>query len=501
MTAYSEAAPPSATASLPLEITFDDVPADISKEVSADPLPVTAGSLDAGTAAEPRALSRAAVVLARLGLPPFLIAADAVSLAAPAVVAHSVVPLAVLVVVMALYSNAGLYRPRLNFSILDQVPALIGRLVVGIALVAGVTSLAGGKVDKSLLAAAGIAAALLIASRWAAYSVVRHLRETRVIQHRTLIVGGGQVAGELASVLLEHRELGMLPVGFVDDDPLLRPDECLVPHLAGSADLVSVIKGADATNVVVAFGSMRESQVVDVVRTCDRLSCEIFYIPRFYELQAIDDRVDMAWSIPLVRLRRAAFRTQAWKVKRAVDVIGATAGLVLLAPILALCALLVRWESGTPVLFRQHRVGVDGRPFTILKFRTLTPSGDTESQTLWSVSGDQRIGRIARVLRKTSLDELPQLWNVLIGEMSLVGPRPERPVFDSQFAERFPRYVARHRVPAGLTGWAQIHGLRGDTSIQDRARFDNYYIEGWSLWGDCKILLRTIGQVVRGGGG
>ncbi len=498
MTAYSEASPSSA--SPPLEVTVDHVPADISIEGSEDPLAVTAGSVDAGTAAEQRALSRAAVVLARLGLAPFLMATDAVSLAAPAIVVHSVVPLAVLVVVMALYSNAGLYRPRLNFSILDQIPALIGRLAVGIALVAGVTSLAGGRVYASL-PAAGVAAAMLIASRWAAYSVVRHLRETRVIQHRTLIVGGGQVAGELASVLLEHRELGMLPVGFVDDDPLLRPDECPVPHLAGSADLVSVIKGVDAANVVVAFGSMRESQVVDVVRTCDRHSCEIFYIPRFYELQAIDDRVDMAWSIPLVRLHRAAFRTQAWKVKRAVDVLGATAGLVLLSPVLALCALLVRWESGTPVLFRQHRVGVDGRPFTILKFRTLTPSGDTESQTLWNVSGDARIGRVGRMLRKTSLDELPQLWNVLIGEMSLVGPRPERPVFDSQFAERFPRYVARHRVPAGLTGWAQIHGLRGDTSIQDRARFDNYYIEGWSLWGDCKILLRTIGQVVRAGGG
>jgi len=168
--------------------------------------------------------------------------------------------------------------------------------------------------------------------------------------------------------------------------------------------------------------------------------------------------------------------------------------------VMALCALAVRWEGGPGVLFRQDRVGVDGRQITVLKFRSLRPVSDDESATRWSIADDARLGPVGRLLRSTSLDELPQLWNVITGAMSLVGPRPERPHFVEQFGARVPRYMARHRVPAGLTGWAQVHGLRGDTSIEHRAGFDNYYIENWSLWGDIKIMLRTLQQVLPGRG-
>jgi lipopolysaccharide/colanic/teichoic acid biosynthesis glycosyltransferase len=145
-------------------------------------------------------------------------------------------------------------------------------------------------------------------------------------------------------------------------------------------------------------------------------------------------------------------------------------------------------------------VGLDGRPFTMLKFRSLKPTDELESTSNWNIGGDPRIGRVGGFLRQTSLDELPQLWNVVRGDMSLVGPRPERPFFVQEFTKQFPRYMARHRVPAGMTGWAQINGLRGDTDISERARFDNYYIENWSLWEDVKIVLRTTGQVLRGRG-
>jgi lipopolysaccharide/colanic/teichoic acid biosynthesis glycosyltransferase len=161
------------------------------------------------------------------------------------------------------------------------------------------------------------------------------------------------------------------------------------------------------------------------------------------------------------------------------------------------CMVAVRLEGGPGVLFRQERVGLDGRPFELLKFRSLRPADEEESQTRWSVASDDRLGPVGRLLRRTSLDELPQLWNVLRGDMTLVGPRPERPHFVAQFSGSTPRYMARHRVPAGLTGWAQVHGLRGDTSIEERARFDNRYIESWSMWSDVKILLRTVASVVR----
>jgi exopolysaccharide biosynthesis polyprenyl glycosylphosphotransferase len=201
-----------------------------------------------------------------------------------------------------------------------------------------------------------------------------------------------------------------------------------------------------------------------------------------------------------VRLRRATYRSPAWRVKRLVDVLVSGTALVVLSPLLLVLAVAVRLDGGPGIIFRQERVGVDGRHFQVMKFRSLRPASDAESATNWSVALDTRLSRVGRFLRKASLDELPQLVNVLRGDMSLVGPRPERPYFVDQFRTAYSSYEARHRVPSGLTGWAQIHGLRGDTSISDRARFDNYYIENWSLWLDVKIIVRTLSAVVRGAG-
>ncbi len=161
------------------------------------------------------------------------------------------------------------------------------------------------------------------------------------------------------------------------------------------------------------------------------------------------------------------------------------------------CALAVRVLDGPGVLFRQERIGQDGRPFTLLKFRSVRPADDHEAATRWSVAGDTRTSSVGRLLRRTSLDELPQLWNVLRGDMSLVGPRPERPYFVGHFSRLHPGYAQRHRTPVGITGLAQVHGLRGDTSIADRARFDNHYIETWSLWQDVRIICRTATSLFR----
>ena len=206
------------------------------------------------------------------------------------------------------------------------------------------------------------------------------------------------------------------------------------------------------------------------------------------------------WGVPLQalpmphagRVRRAA--------KRALDFAVAGGAFALLLPLMAVCALAVRRETGG-ILFRQMRVGRDELLIEILKFQTLEPQTVAESDTTWTVSGDSRIGPVGRLMRKTSLDELPQLWNVIRGDMSLVGPRPERPHFVEQFKETVPGYAARHRVQVGLTGWAQVHKLRGDSSIEERARFDNAYIASWSPWEDVKIMLRTVPEVFRRSGG
>ena len=232
--------------------------------------------------------------------------------------------------------------------------------------------------------------------------------------------------------------------------------------------------------------------MVRVLRACDETDVEVHVVPRFFELGVapVGNDIEYVWGIPLLRLHRAALRSPLWRVKRPLDVVVAAALLVMTAPLFGLIGVCIRLTDRGPVFFRQTRVGQRGRLITIFKFRTLPMSDDSDH--VWSVDGHAGMTRIGRFLRATSLDELPQLLNVLRGDMSLVGPRPERPTFVDKFAASYPHYRDRHRVPVGMTGWAQVNGLRGDTSIDERARFDNYYIEHWGLWRDFTILLCSI---------
>ncbi len=442
--------------------------------------------------------------LLRYGVRPFLLLADVTAWAL------AVLPwgplrgrdLVLLGLVLALYSSAGLYRSRLSLSALDDLPALAGRALVAAALTMSVALIVEVEsVSARLFGTAFLLACLVVALRAIAYSVVRRVRRRGWVAHPTLLLGAGRIGGQLATLLLEHPSYGLRPVGFLDNDALLAPEERPVPLLGGADSLASVIVEFGVQDVVVAFSSLREAEMVDVIRTCDRLQVEIFFVPRLFELHHTSREMDEVWGIPLVRLPRAAFRTFSWRLKRLFDVLVSGTSLLLLAPVLAACALAVRLESGPGCLFRQERIGLDGRPFEMLKFRSLRPVDDVDAHQTWTVIGDDRIGPVGRFLRASSLDELPQLWNILRGDMSVVGPRPERTYFVQQLNASVPRYVDKHRVPAGLTGWAQIHGLRGgDTSVEDRARFDNYYIENWSLWTDLKIILRTVLAVLRRSG-
>jgi len=253
--------------------------------------------------------------------------------------------------------------------------------------------------------------------------------------------------------------------------------------------------------VLVAFGNLPESAMIDVLRETDHGSREIFVVPRLYEAFGQQSSRDHIGAIPVQRIRRPARSGPSWRIKRALDVAVSGFAVLLGAPVMLAVALAVRLEGGPGVLFRQVRVGRDGKEFELLKFRSLRPANDTESATRWNVSDDSRMGPVGRFIRRTSLDELPQLLNILRGDMSLVGPRPERPFFVDRFSAEHPRYEHRHRVPCGLTGLAQVSGLRGNTSIADRARFDNYYIEHWSFWLDIKIILMTAREVVSSRGG
>jgi exopolysaccharide biosynthesis polyprenyl glycosylphosphotransferase len=421
----------------------------------------------------------------RLGLRGLLVLADLAAVAGGAVVSSDVLAFGACLVVLNALS--GLYRSRLAPSLLDDLPRVLSRQLMALAVTAAL-----GPPLEAIAVAAGASVVL----RGTAYALVRAARRSRRIAHPTVVLGAGQVGRYLAETLIEHPRYGLEPIGFVDH---FDPGHAL-PLLGPTEDLPEILTRYGARNLIVAFGAMREPELVDVLRTCDRLDCEIFVVPRLFELHDAGRDLDAVWGVPLVRLRRAAHRSVGWRVKRSLDVAFAALAVPLLSPLLACVALAVRLETGPGVLFRQERVGLDGTPFDLLKFRTLTPLSEAESATTWSVRGDARLGPVGAFLRRTSLDELPQLLNVLRGDMSLVGPRPERPHFVTTFLAEHPHYLARHRVPCGLTGLAQVNGLRGDTSIGQRALFDNYYIENWSLWLDVKILVRTALSVVRAEG-
>jgi exopolysaccharide biosynthesis polyprenyl glycosylphosphotransferase len=443
----------------------------------------------------------------KAGIRPMLVSIDVLAAVVGMIVTGGLRPVTFVFAGLTLgfYAAAGLYKSRLSLSLLDDLPQLVGRLLAALALTTMLQTalrdrLFGQNVDWGLVMTAFVIGLLAFAFRGLAYGLVRWARSTGRIAHRTLILGAGQVGTYLAGTLSQHPEYGLQPIGFLDVDAGGKHTSPQLRILGRPENLVEVLLDHEVRNVVVAFGRMREADMVDVIRTCDRMHCEVFVVPRLFELQHVGGDMDTAWGMPLTRLRRATYRTKAWQLKRAMDIAFSGLALLLLSPLMLLVALLVRLEGGPGILFRQERVGVDGRHFQLMKFRSLKPVDETESATNWNIAHDDRLGPVGRFLRRSSIDELPQLLNILRGDMSLVGPRPERPHFVSEFRQAHPHYVARHRVPSGLTGLAQVHGLRGDTSIAERARFDNYYIENWSLWLDVKILLRTAMSVLRAEG-
>lgn len=340
-----------------------------------------------------------------------------------------------------------------------------------------------------------------LGGRVIAYGVIRRIQAAGRIAYPALVIGTGPVGAALAWRMLDHPDYGLAPVGFLDAAQPGRPERLAAPMLGDLADLPNVIVERHVRHVFVAFTWTRDAELVDVLRACDRLDCEVYVVPRLFEL-GLDTAhsVDHLWGVPLLRLTRAPFRSRSWTVKRILDVTFAGTALVLLSPLLLAIVLGLRVSVGPGALFRQTRVGLDGQPFQIVKFRTLKPRPEA-TPTTWSVADENSMSTLGRFLRRSSLDELPQLWNVLRGQMSLVGPRPELPRYVSQFVRSQRGYDARMRVPAGITGWAQIHDLRGATSLEDRVRFDNFYIEHWSLRRDIKIAIRTVGSMLgmRGG--
>ena len=419
-----------------------------------------------------------------------LVLAVAVAIFAPAVLQW---PVAVFVLgVLGVCALRGQYASRITLSVARDLGTVAAAVALPLTVIGAFDGF-GRSVRPFVLVGLSTLCLLLI-GRAAAYVGIRRARSKGALGQRVLIVGAGQVAERFADALDLNPSYGLHPVGLLDD---CAEESLSRPVLGGIDQMDSVLSDHRIDRVVIAFGVNRDPDLVRVIRSCENAAVDMYIIPRFFELglQAAPRDVDMVWGFPLVRLRRSTMRSSGRTAKRVFDATVSAAMLLLLAPLYGLLALAVRLTSPGPIYFRQRRIGKNGREVEILKFRSMRVN--SESDTQWSVDEDDRVTKIGSIMRKTSLDELPQLWNVLRGDMSLVGPRPERPFFVEQFEQEVPRYGDRHRVPVGLTGLAQVSGLRGDTSIEDRAWFDNHYIENWSVSGDLIILARTAGAVIK----
>jgi exopolysaccharide biosynthesis polyprenyl glycosylphosphotransferase len=395
-----------------------------------------------------------------------------------------------------LTNAGGRFRARLHLSVLDDLPQLLTSLLVSAAVVATVIALRHDQqAVTTFLQNITMGMGLVVAGRCATTRLARWARERYIVRHRTVLVGGGPLATEITRILARQPRYGLHVVGCVDNDPRC-PAAADTRWLGRLADLDRVVRASGADVLIVADGDVPETELLTAVRSPACESGDLLVVPRLHYFRTQAGTADHIGSIPIMRIQTPKLRGPARWAKRTLDLALAGVALLISAPILVLAALAVRIEGGPGVIFRQPRVGQNGRVFTCLKLRSMRPATAVESTTTWSIASDNRVGPVGRLLRRTSIDELPQLWNVLKGEMSVVGPRPERPHFVDKFSNEFERYEHRHRAQVGLTGLAQVNGLRGDTSIADRARFDNYYIENWSLWLDIKIILRTVGEVL-----
>jgi exopolysaccharide biosynthesis polyprenyl glycosylphosphotransferase len=396
---------------------------------------------------------------------------------------------------LVLLTGGGRYRARLHLSILDEVPILLARLLTAAAAIATVTALRHEQDDvTTFLVNAAIVIGLVVAGRMLSTRIIAWSRKRRITDHRTVLIGGGALAAEITQILSEHPRYGLSVAGFVDDGHGCVA-EAVTLRLGGLEDLDEAVIRTGADVILIADGDFSERRLLDIVRSPVCTPCDLLVVPRMHHFAVQTGAGDHIGSIPVMRIRTPNLQGPSWVVKRAFDIMVAGVLLLLSAPLLALCAVAIRIESGPGVIFRQARVGRDGALFDCLKLRSMRPANEQESATNWSVANDKRVGPVGHFLRRTSIDELPQMWNIIKGDMTLVGPRPERPHFVDKFSAQVDRYSHRHRVRAGLTGLAQVSGLRGDTSIADRARYDNYYIEHWSLWLDIKIVIRTFLEV------
>ena len=412
----------------------------------------------------------------------------------------------ILVIWPVVFYFHGLYQSRRGKSRVDEVLTVAVAVLLATVLLLGVifwyrppTPEGYFTYSRAFLGLFALGNFLFVATaRMILRSVLLRIRQSNNNLQRILVVGAGLLGREITQKLLAHRELGFEVVGFLDDDPGKVGSSVLgVPVLGTLRQAEEVLAVGRIDQVFIALPLEAHRKMLQMLELMARECVEVKLVPdvlQYATLQATLEDVD---GTPVINLSQVPHQGWNSMVKRSMDLLIAAAAMIALVPFLPLVALAIWLEDRGPIFYRQERMGLDGKPFMIVKFRSMRINAEATSGPVWAIKDDPRRTRIGTFLRHWSLDELPQIWNVLMGDMSIIGPRPERPTFVREFKHKIPRYMLRHRVKAGITGWAQVHGWRGNTSIKKRIQYDLYYIQNWSLKLDFKILWMTVRHALR----
>jgi Undecaprenyl-phosphate glucose phosphotransferase len=412
-------------------------------------------------------------------------------------------PVALLVWPIVLYFH-GLYQVRRARSRMDELLTVLLATVLAAILLLAFTAayrptLAHDSSDyltfsRAFLALfAAVNLLLICTSRIILRSLLQRRLDRGLGLQRILVVGAGALGKEVTSKIHGHQEFGFRVVGFVDDDPGKAESAFHgVPVLGKLADVPRLLEEERIDQVLIALPLEAHRKMLRLLQQLSQECVEVRMVPDILQYAALNATVEDLDGTPIINLSQVPLEGWHSLVKRAMDVAISLAAIAVLLPFLPIIAIAIWWEDWGPLFYSQERMGLDGKPFMIWKFRSMRVNAEASTGPVWAVKDDPRRTGVGTFLRQWSIDELPQLWNVLKGDMSIVGPRPERPAFVHEFKHKIPQYMMRHRVKAGITGWAQVHGWRGNTSIKKRIQYDLYYIQNWTLMLDVKILWMTF---------
>ncbi|MDX9702773.1 MAG: undecaprenyl-phosphate glucose phosphotransferase [Candidatus Auribacterota bacterium] len=416
------------------------------------------------------------------GIPPFL------------AYARLVIPVAILYTIIL--ERLGVYKPKIDPFHLSEIYELLKGVIIGSLIVMSGTYLYREfQYSRGvMLIAFMLLAFLLVLDKIIIRSIQANMRTRGLLLKNVLIIGIGKPAQRYYETLKSKPALGFNPVGFLycDDESVDKDHPYSTAILGHADDIGEIIEKYRVDEVVVALPGISHNILIKIIMLCEKEIVKFRVMPDIFEIMMSKMTIEEIEGMPFVAIKETPLLSWWYFVKRGLDIVGSGLGLLVLSPLLLLIAFIIKRTSYGPVFYKQERMGIDGKVFTMLKFRTMRQDAEQETGPVWATSDDTRKTKFGSFLRKTNLDELPQLINVFRGDMSIVGPRPERPYFVHQFKSKIPHYMSRHRVKSGITGWAQVNGLRGNTSLEERIKCDLYYIENWSLMLDLKIILKTF---------